>query len=76
LVTSDPRIFAAHKFWLSNRADREPIKRQRDREQARVVAALVTKFMPHLPFEDEDLRMLPKDLVKQVQPLYKPQGEA
>jgi hypothetical protein len=76
LVTSDPRIFAAHKFWLSNRADREPIKRRRDREQSQVVAALVAEFMPHLPFKADELRMLPKDLVNQVKPLFKPQGDA
>lgn len=73
LVTSDPRVFAAHKFWLSNRLDREQIKRRRDREQAMVVAALVAEFMPHLPFKGDELRMLPKDLVDQVKALFNPQ---
>lgn len=72
IVTSDPRVFAAHKFWLSQRMDREPIKRRRDRQQAEAVAALVATHMPHLPFEAEALRMLPHDLVNQVGPLFAP----
>jgi hypothetical protein len=43
IVTSDPRVFAAHKFWLSRR---------------------------HLPFAWEPLRMLPKELVEEVKPLF------
>ena len=70
MVTSDPRIFAAHKFWLSSRPDREPIKRRRDRDQAAAVAALVATYMPHLPFEAGDLQMLPRDLIDQVRPLF------
>lgn len=73
IVTSDPRVFVAHKFWISNRADREPIKRRRDLEQAKTVAALVAAYMPHLPFESDDLRMLPRELVEQVVPLFRQQ---
>jgi hypothetical protein len=42
IVAPDPRVFAVHKHWLSNRSDREPIKRQRDLRQAQSVASLVT----------------------------------
>jgi hypothetical protein len=70
MVTSDPRIFAVHKLWLSRRIDRDPIKRRRDREQARAVAALVARHFPHLPFEETELRMLPMDLVAEASPLF------
>jgi hypothetical protein len=70
IVTSDPRVFAAHKFWLSKRDDREPVKRSRDLMQARAIAALVAIYMPHLPFAWEPLRMLPKELVEEVKPLF------
>lgn len=76
VVATDPRIFAAHKLWLSRRLDREPIKRRRDREQAEAVATLVASYMPHLAFDAEDLRMLPRDLVDEVAPLFRRQGVA
>ena len=70
IVTSDPRIFVAHKYWVSQRLDREPMKRQRDRAQAEAVAALIATHMPQLAFESEELRMLPKELVEEVRPLF------
>jgi hypothetical protein len=73
IVTSDPRVFAAHKLWLSQRDDREPIRRRRDDEQARAVASLVTTYMPHLEFEWDHLRMLPKELVERAKALFEVQ---
>jgi hypothetical protein len=70
IIASDPRIFAIHKFWLANRSDREPIKRRRDREQAEAVAALVATYMPHLPFESDHLRMLPREVVDRAASLF------
>jgi hypothetical protein len=70
IVTSDPRIFVAHKYWLSKRADREAIRRRRDGEQAKAIATLIATHMPHLAFEWEALRMLPKELVEEVKPLF------
>ncbi|WP_245468867.1 MULTISPECIES: nucleotidyltransferase domain-containing protein [unclassified Mesorhizobium] len=58
LVVPDPRIFAAHKFWVSKRADREPIKRRRDLAQAQAVAGLTTQYLKHLPYEASELRAL------------------
>jgi hypothetical protein len=71
IIATDPRVWAAHKLWLSNRKDREPLKRRRDEAQARIVARLVAKYMPHLPFVSEELRMLPKDVVENAAPLFK-----
>ena len=70
IATSDPRVFAAHKLWVSQRGDRDPVKKVRDRQQAECVASLVTTHLPHLPFSEEDLRMLPKDVVERAKPLF------
>jgi hypothetical protein len=63
MVASDPRVFAIHKHWISVREDRDPLKRKRDSEQARVVAALTAAYLPHLPFDSDALRMIPRDVV-------------
>ena len=55
----DPRAFALHKLWLSRRADRDAAKRIRDEQQARIVAELIDKRLPHLSFESSDLQALP-----------------
>lgn len=70
IVTIDPRVWAAHKLWLSKQPDRDPIKQRRDDGQARVVAALVSQYMPHLPFSAEEFRMLPRDVVDEAAPLF------
>lgn len=71
IVATDPRVWAAHKLWLSRRQDREPIKRRRDEEQARVIAALVVTYFPHLPYVADELRMLPKPVFTDAAPLFK-----
>ncbi len=57
----DPRAFALHKLWLSEREDRRPLSRRRDREQARVVAHLASHYMG-MRFDDEVLSALPAAL--------------
>lgn len=63
MAVPDPRAFALHKLWLSRQADREPIKRKRDEEQALAVCTLVLHHMPHLQFAPDELRMFPKPVV-------------
>jgi hypothetical protein len=63
IVAPDPRAFAIHKHWISTRAERNPIKKRRDEEQARIVARLLRLFLPHLPLEADQLRYLPGDMV-------------
>jgi hypothetical protein len=70
IVTTDPRVWAAHKFWLSKRQDRDPIKRKRDEIQAVTVAQLVIRYLSHLAFEIEQLRMLPKQVFDDAAPLF------
>lgn len=70
LIVPDPRIFAAHKFWVSKRADREPIKRRRDLAQAQAVARLTTQFLEHLPYEASELRVLPRAVFDEARHLF------
>lgn len=70
LVVPDPRIFAAHKFWVSKRADREPIKRRRDLAQAQAVARLTTQYLEHLPYESSELRVLPRVVLNEAHHLF------
>lgn len=59
LVVADPRFFAAHKFWLAEREDREADKRIRDREQGLAVAALLAGPLSPLSLDDTALSALP-----------------
>jgi len=70
IVTVDPRIWAAHKLWLSKRTDRESAKRRNDAAQARFVAELVVQYMQHLPYAADELRMLPKHVFDDAKPLF------
>jgi hypothetical protein len=63
MAVPDPRAFALHKLWLSRQADREPIKRKRDRDQATAVCGLVLQYLPHLRFQPAELKMFPKSVV-------------
>lgn len=64
IVAADPRVFAVHKHWVSSQPGRDPLKKVRDRAQARTVAALVRQYLPHLPFSLAELRMVPKDVME------------
>jgi hypothetical protein len=70
IVTTDPRVWAAHKLWLSKRKDREPAKRRNDAAQARAVGRLVATYMHHLPYAANELRMLPKRVFDEAKPLF------
>ncbi len=70
IVTTDPRVWAAHKLWLSKRLNREPIKRRNDAAQARVVGQLVAKYMPNLPYATDELRMLTKAVFDDAKSLF------
>ncbi len=71
IVTTDPRVWAAHKLWLSKRPDREPIKRRNDEAQARTIGRLVANYMPNLPYVADELRMLPKAVFEDAAPLFR-----
>jgi hypothetical protein len=63
MVAPDPRAFALHKLWLSRQADREAVKRKRDKSQALAVCRLVLQYLPNLRFAPEELRMFPSSVV-------------
>jgi len=60
----DPRCFAIHKLWLSERPDRDPDKAKRDYEQAIVVAGLIIDHLPMYRFKKEELKMFPEEVAK------------
>lgn len=70
IVSPDPRVWAAHKLWMSKRPDREPIKRQRDFNQATTVGKLVAGYLTHLPYDGNELKMLPKDVFEAARTLF------
>ena len=59
IVTIDPRVFALQKQWIvENDSTRDPLKRIRDAEQARIAAMIVTRHLG-LSFDDPALSGLP-----------------
>jgi hypothetical protein len=77
-VVPDPRAFCLHKFWTSQQLDRGRTKGAKDRSQAFAVARLVLEHMPHLEFSNEQLRMFPKELVRDFKRAFEqePENEA
>lgn len=60
IVTIDPRVYALQKQWIvENDVTRDPAKRYRDEQQARIVAEIATKYL-RLRFDDSALSGLPK----------------
>ena len=70
MVVPDPRVFAAHKLWLSKRPDRDPLQRRRDAAQAQAVASLVALHLPHLPYVASELKLLPLETYNDARSLF------
>jgi hypothetical protein len=70
MIVPDPRSFVLHKFWLSSQDDREPVKKQRDREQAMAGGKLVIEYLPQYRFEASELRMFPLEVVQKAIELF------
>jgi hypothetical protein len=70
LAVCDPRVFAAHKLWLSEQPGRDPLKRRRDAHQAQAVAKLVMEHLPHLHMTSAQLKMLPKSVFEAAKTLF------
>ena len=62
MIVPDPRAFALHKLWLSERVDRDVVKARRDREQAILVARIVTDYLPGRGFDDPAIAAVPAAL--------------
>jgi hypothetical protein len=52
MVTVDPRAFALFKVWMAREKDRDPVKKLRDVNQAKLVVSLIQTYLPQLRFED------------------------
>ncbi len=62
IAAPHPVAFAAPKRWLSERRDRDPAKRGRDRAQSAPVTALVADYLPMWRYDERLLQALPKHL--------------
>lgn len=51
MITVDPRAFVFYKVWLSQKEDRDPMKKPRDLAQARAVYSLIQERLPQLSFD-------------------------
>lgn len=61
IVVPEPRTFALHKLWVSQRPDRNPLKRPRDVAHANVVAEISKKYLAK-KFVAKDMPWLPPEL--------------
>lgn len=66
LAVPDPRAFALHKLWLSDQPDREPIKKNRDRDQAEAIIELINRYLPQYPFRNSELKMFPEAVIQKA----------
>jgi hypothetical protein len=62
IETVDPRAFVLHKWHVSRREDRDPVKRRRDEAQARLVAKVVATELPHLGPGPAICRLFPREV--------------
>lgn len=63
----DPRAFALHKSWLSQQVDREPVKKQRDLNQARMLGQCLREYLPNFSMASDaiaKMKYLPKAMIK------------
>jgi hypothetical protein len=67
MVTIDPRAFALFKLWMMQDKDRDPLKRTRDGNQAKVVIDLINERLPQFSFED--IKVFPSGVVDMLPPL-------
>lgn len=67
IVAPDPRWFALQKLWLSERDQRNPLKRPKDLKQGLALLDAVHLAMPHYPLDDIFETSLPDELA----PLYR-----
>jgi hypothetical protein len=64
MVVPDPRALALHKLWLSQRQDREPAHKERDRVQAAALAELILRYLPQYYFFSSELQLFPPEVAR------------
>lgn len=63
IVAPDPRWFALHKLWMSQKPTRNQLKRPKDHMQGMALLDLVAAAMPHYPMGPDFENELPDELV-------------
>jgi hypothetical protein len=74
VVVPDPRAFAIHKLWMSERPDRPAVKRRRDHGQAQVVGHIVAHYLTHLPYDGRELTSIPQHAFEKAAHLFDPRA--
>ena len=64
MAVPDPRAFMIHKVWLSKQHEREPVKKQRDYEQALMVLGLLNEYLPQFSLNQSDMKYFPKHVIE------------
>jgi hypothetical protein len=64
MVVPDPRALALHKLWRSQRQDREPADKERDRVQAAALAELILRYLPQYYFFSAELQLFPAEVAR------------
>lgn len=64
MVTVDPRAFALFKVWMAQDKDRDPVKKLRDVNQAKVVVPLIQTYLPQMSFED--IKVFPTEVLEML----------
>ena len=64
MTVPDPRALALHQLWLSQRQDREPAARERDRVQAAALAELILRYLPQYHFFSAELQLFPAEVAR------------
>lgn len=62
MVVPDPRWFALQKLWMSEKPERNPQKRPKDRKQGIALLDAVRQTMPHYPLDAAFFDALPDAL--------------
>jgi len=63
IIAPDPRWFALHKLWMSEKPRRNPQKKPKDRKQGSLLLHAITLAMPHYPLDDAFISELPPELL-------------
>lgn len=63
----DPRSWVAHKLWIADREDRDPVKKIRDIGQAEAVIRLLRERLPQHAFDAEFRAALPKPMAERLE---------
>ena len=64
MVVPDPRALALHKLRRSQRQDREPADKERDRVQAAALAELILRYLPQYHFFSAELQLFPAEVAR------------